>query len=108
MMRVAQTEEKIVAMLHDVIEDSSVTLEELKEYGFPAEILTAVQLLTHGPEQTYVEYIEAIAQNPLATTVKLADLMENMNLSRLPQITEKDRTRYKRYKQAYHRLTAAT
>lgn len=104
MMRVDRIEEKIVALLHDVIEDSDVTMDQLKGYGFSAEIVTAVDALTHQPEESYENYIERIAKNRLATTVKLADLKENMNLSRIPNPTKRDQQRLLRYQNAYQRL----
>lgn len=104
MMRVEKMEEKIVALLHDVIEDSDVTMDELRMHGFSNEILAAVDTLTHKPEQSYEQYIDHISQNRLATTVKLADLTENMNLSRIPSPTEKDYQRLQRYQKAFQLL----
>ncbi len=70
-------EEKIVAVLHDVIEDSDVKLEDL---ALPDHLSLALSLLTHKPEEDYFLYIERIKMNPLATKVKLADLADNMSL----------------------------
>lgn len=72
-----------VALLHDVVEDTHVTLEDL-EQQFPSEVTEAVRLLTRGRGQTYMEYIQCLKQNPLAVKVKLADLAHNMDTSRLP------------------------
>lgn len=72
-----------VALLHDVVEDTHVTLEDL-EQQFPPEVTEAVRLLTRGRGQTYMEYIQCLKQNPLAVKVKLADLVHNMDASRIP------------------------
>ena len=93
-------EEKAVALLHDVIEDSPVSAEELLIAGLPEEVVTAVQVLTKKKEQDYQTYLETVKKNPLARVVKLADLKHNSDLSRLPSITAKDRERLKKYKKA--------
>ena len=94
------TEEKAVALLHDVIEDSPVSAEELLQAGLPETVVTAVQVLTKKKEQDYQTYLETVKKNPLARLVKLADLKHNSDLSRLSSITEKDRERLKKYKKA--------
>lgn len=104
MNRVHTIEQKIVAVLHDMIEDTDITLDQLQEAGFPQPILAAVNTLTRRPEESYEEYIERVSQNPLATVVKLADLTENMNLLRIPSPTPKDDQRIQRYQKAYQRL----
>ena len=86
-------EEKAVALLHDVIEDSPVSAEELLIAGLPVEVVIAVKLLTKKPMQDYQAYLETVKTNPLARVVKLADLKHNSDLSRLPSITVKDRER---------------
>ena len=93
-------EEKAVALLHDVIEDSLVSAEELLQAGLPETVVTAVQVLTKKKEQDYQTYLETVKKNPLARVVKLADLKHNSDLSRLSSITEKDRERLKKYKKA--------
>ena len=93
-------EEKAVALLHDVIEDSPVSAEELLQAGLPETVVTAVQVLTKKKEQDYQIYLETVKKNPLARVVKLADLKHNSDLSRLSSITEKDRERLKKYKKA--------
>lgn len=93
-------EEKAVALLHDVIEDSPVLAEELLQAGLPETVVTAVQVLTKKKEQDYQTYLETVKKNPLARVVKLADLKHNSDLSRLSSITEKDRERLKKYKKA--------
>ena len=93
-------EEKIVALLHDVLEDTSVTREDLLKF-FSNEIVEAVSLLTHKEEDSYMDYLAKIKANPLAKAVKLQDLKHNMDLSRLPNPSEKDLSRLEnKYKPA--------
>ena len=93
-------EEKIVALLHDVLEDTSVTKEDLLKF-FSNEIVEAVSLLTHKEEDSYMDYLAKIKANPLAKAVKLQDLKHNMDLSRLPNPSEKDLSRLEnKYKPA--------
>ena len=92
-------ESQTVALLHDVIEDTSVTLGELKEAGFSDDIITAVDCLTQREDERREEYIMRIAKNPRATMVKLADLQHNQDLSRIENPGEKDFARVARYKE---------
>ena len=98
--QVESEKEKAVALLHDVLEDSSVTAEELLIAGLPETVVTTVQVLTKQTGQDYQSYLQAVKSNPLACRVKLADLKHNSDLSRLTSITEKDRERLKKYKKA--------
>lgn len=98
--------ETCVALLHDVIEDASVTLNELEQAGFSAEIITAVKLLTHDPQIPYEDYILQIKTNPLATKIKIADLMHNADITRLPHPGSKDYERIKKYHHALSLLQA--
>nr|WP_154983833.1 HD domain-containing protein [Paenibacillus xylanexedens] len=104
MNRVESMEEKIVAVLHDVIEDSEVTLEELRGLGFSEEILTAIQLLTRSTEDSYEEFIEKTTTNRTARNVKIADIKENINISRIMNPTEEDYNRLEKYRKALERL----
>lgn len=97
-------EERIVGMLHDVVEDSSWTLLQLKEEGFSDDILDAVDALTRRSDETYDRFIARVARNKLATAVKLSDLTDNMDIRRLPYLSDKDIKRLKRYLKAYKRL----
>ena len=99
--------EKIAALLHDVLEDSDHTLEDLRREGFAEEILEALVCLTHLEGEDYMAYIERICQNPLAARVKHADLQDNMDISRIPQPTEKDFARLEKYKKAKARIEEA-
>lgn len=106
MLSVEKINEKIVALLHDVVEDSEVTFEELANEGFPKKILKAVELLTKTEKKTYEDYIQEIKNNDLARAVKLADLKDNMNITRLKKVTESDKLRIKKYKAAYNLLNS--
>ncbi|MCM0759955.1 HD domain-containing protein [Sporomusa sphaeroides DSM 2875] len=97
-------EEKIVALLHDVVEDTLVTLEELRHQGFSETIVAAVDVLTKRPGVDYADYIHQVKQNSLALTVKIADMTHNMDLSRIPNPTDKDYARIEKYKRALPEL----
>ena len=90
----------IVALLHDVVEDTPVTLGDLRQMGFPAEAVDAVALMTHAKGVPYLEYVAKLRDDPLARTVKLADLRHNSDLTRLDQIGEADRQRAEKYQKA--------
>lgn len=91
-------EEKIVALLHDVVEDTDITLEYLKLAGFSDNIIAAVSVLTKQPGVSYDDYISKLKENPIAARVKVADITHNSDISRIPNPTEKDLERIKRYK----------
>ncbi len=88
----------IVALLHDVVEDSDMTFEKLTEYGFSNTVIESLKLLTHGDDVGYFEYVKNIGTNPISTSVKLADLRHNSDLSRLDVVTEEDLKRVEKYK----------
>ncbi len=97
-------DEIIVALLHDVVEDSKISIKQLKEAGFSDEVITAVSLLTKPKETDYFDYVRQIASDPIARKVKMADLMHNRDLSRLSRVTEEDWQRAKKYEKAYNLL----
>ena len=101
------TEEKIAAILHDVLEDTDYTADDLRKEGFSEEIISALFCLTHKEGEGYIEYIERICENSLAVQVKYADLQDNMDLSRIPDPTEKDLARLEKYKLAKKRIEKA-
>ena len=88
--QVCTEDEKAVALLHDVIEDSPFTAEELLQAGLPETVVTAVQVLTKKKGQDYQTYLENVKSNSLGRVVKLADLKHNSDLSRLSSVTDKD------------------
>ena len=97
-------EECIVAILHDVVEDTDITFEYL-EKEFSDTIVEAIKLLTRDKSIPYDEYIMKLKDNEIAKKVKLADLLHNSNVNRLTQITEKDIIRNHKYKNAIRILT---
>ena len=99
--------ETCVALLHDVIEDTSVTIEDLRKQGISNEVLEALEHITKGKQEPYMEYISRVIQNPLALKVKKCDLEDNMNRSRLEKVTEKDEARLKKYELAYSKVIEA-
>lgn len=101
MLRCNSEAERIVAVLHDVVEDSLYTLDDLRREGFAAEILAAVDLLTHRTEDSYDVYVERLSRNPLARRVKLGDLEDNMDIKRLEDVTSKALERLARYHKAW-------
>ena len=104
MENVNSKEGKIVAILHDIIEDTDVTEDYLLKIGLSKRIVDAVVALTRSEDIDYQEYIKDLSSNPLAKEVKLADLEHNMDLKRLPTLEEKDLERNRKYQIAYHYL----
>ncbi len=99
-------EEKIAGVLHDVVEDSGWTFEMLEAEGFSAEIIAALRCLTKlSANEPYEKFITRIKDNPLAVAVKLNDLSDNMDIRRLPYLSDKDVKRLKKYLKAYKQLT---
>lgn len=90
----------IVALLHDVIEDTDYTIDDLKSMGFDKAVTDAVALMTHADDVEYMDYVAAIKNNPIAKAVKLADLRHNSDLSRLDIVDEKALTRREKYQKA--------
>ena len=97
-------EEKIVAYLHDVVEDTSITIENLANEGFSETIIQAIDTITKKKNESYEEYVQKIAENPLARKVKIADLKHNSDLTRLKKITEKDIARVEKYQKCLNYL----
>ena len=98
-------EEKIVGVLHDLIEDTDVTLTDLSSEGFPEEIIDAVHALSKLDNEDYNHYIGRVKKNNLAVRVKLNDLTDNMDLRRLKEITKDDIERIQKYLKTYDELT---
>lgn len=94
----------IVALLHDVIEDTNYTLSDLSNMNFGNDIIDAISVLTHDSNIPYMEYIAKIKLNPIAKKVKLADLKHNSDLSRLDVVTPKDKERVNKYLEAIELL----
>ena len=98
-------EEKIVGVLHDVVEDTDWSFERLEAEGFAPEIIAALKCVTKISEnENYDAFIERVKKNPLATAVKINDLTDNMDIRRLPYLSDKDVKRLKKYLKAYKKL----
>lgn len=93
--------EQIVAILHDLVEDTDTTITDLLNMGFSETICTAVDVLTHKEEDSYETYIRKISMNTLATKIKLADLKDNTDITRLKGLRKKDFERIEKYHRAY-------
>ena len=104
MARVQTNDERIVALLHDVVEDSDWTLDALRAEGFPSRIVDAIGRLTNREEESYDDFISRVLANPLAARVKLLDIEDNMDMTRLGDLTDKDLERLRKYHAARQRL----
>ena len=97
-------EAKVAALLHDTIEDGGVTAGYLREQGFPDCIVEAVVALTRQEGEDYEDYVRRVAANPIGREVKLADLSDNMDISRIPHPTNRDWSRLEKYRRAWRLL----
>lgn len=95
----------VVALLHDVVEDTAYTLEDLAQTGFGETVIQALTLLTHEASVDYMDYVRAIKDNPVAKAVKLADLRHNSDITRLDTVDEKALARLEKYRKAMELLT---
>ena len=93
-------ETTIVALLHDLVEDTDYTIEALVDMGFDKSITDAIALMTHADNVAYMDYVRAIKDNPIAKAVKLADLKHNSDLTRLETVDEKALSRREKYLKA--------
>ena len=107
MLRLSSPEARIVGVLHDVVEDTSVTLENLREEGFSEAVLEAILSVTKRPGEEYEAFVLRAARDPIGRSVKLADLADNSDLSRIPDPTSKDFERLERYRRAIAAIQAA-
>jgi (p)ppGpp synthase/HD superfamily hydrolase len=106
MLRMNTETEMMVAILHDVVEDTPWTMEQLRGEGFSGEVVDAVDCVTRRETETYAEFVERARYNPVARKVKIADLEDNMDIRRLPEISDKSLQRLKMYHQAWSSLRA--
>lgn len=104
MMRGKTEEEKICGILHDVVEDTEWTFENLKKEGFTDAMIEALRCLTKGEDEPYDDYISRVKNNKLAIAVKLNDLEDNMDVRRMPQMEPNDVDRFNKYLKAYQQL----
>lgn len=91
-------------LLHDVIEDTQYSFEDLQAMGFHATVINALRLLTHDKDTDYMEYVRKVKENPIARAVKMADLLHNSDRSRLEVVTDKDEQRSAKYECALKTL----
>src|SRR5712692_4891534 len=108
MMSVEGEEAQIVAVLHDVIEDTSVTADDLRQAGFSEKVVAAVLCVTHRKEEPYADYVVRCKGNDVARRVKLADLEDNYRPGRTilrPERLQRDLARIRRYVLSYKYLT---
>ncbi len=113
-MRMGSEEAKIVAVLHDVVEDSrdnppetNWTFERLRQEGFSEEVVTALDGVTNRPDEDYDSFVERAGANPISREVKIGDLEDNMNLLRLTELGPKTFERLAKYHRSWRRLTSA-
>jgi (p)ppGpp synthase/HD superfamily hydrolase len=104
MLRMATELEMTVAVLHDVVEDTQLSLEQLRKEGIPEEALTAIDYLTRRDGEPYENFIERVKKNVIARKVKLADLEDNMDIRRLEHLEGKDMQRLDKYLRAWRDL----
>ena len=105
MLRMTSEEEMITAVLHDVVEDTPYTLQDLRQAGYSEHVLAALDGVTRREGESYEEFIERVLPNALASKIKIADLEDNMDLRRISNPQEQDMERLKRYRRAWFRLT---
>lgn len=97
MNRCNTLEEKIVAILHDTIEDTNISPEILKEEGFPDYIIKAILAVTKQEGETYEDFVKRASKNPISCNVKIADIKDNLDVSRLSEVKEKEAARLNKY-----------
>jgi (p)ppGpp synthase/HD superfamily hydrolase len=105
MFRVESYEERIVAVLHDVVEDSRWTLDDLRAEGFSDAVVNSVDALTRRTNESYMEFVRRAGRDPAGRRVKLADLADNSDISRLSSPTDADVARLERYRRAIDELS---
>ena len=99
-LRTRGKKQKTVALLHDVIEDTKITIDHLKQSGFDDEVIKAVEAITKRKSENYHDYLCRVKENEISRAVKISDLLHNSNLKRLKTITQSDLDRVKKYKEA--------
>lgn len=104
MAKMETEEEMVVALLHDVIEDSDYTSDDLLSEGIPSAIVEAVQLLSKVDGESYDQFVDRVSENPLATKIKVADIEDNINILRLESVDQKDLERVAKYHKAWRKL----
>lgn len=108
MFRCESELERIVAVLHDVVEDTGRSFDDLRRLGYSEAVLAALDCVTRRKDESYEQFVERAASNPVARRVKLADLEDNMDVRRLPAVGPEDQKRLDRYVKAWRRLKKIT
>ncbi|MGA9993304.1 MAG: HD domain-containing protein [Thiobacillaceae bacterium] len=106
MLHLLNTEERITAVLHDVVEDCGVSLETLRAEGFSEQVIEAVDSVTRRHEESYEDFVLRAASNPIGRRVKLVDLQDNSDLSRISHPTARDSERIEKYQRAIETIRA--
>jgi hypothetical protein len=106
--RMKTESEQIVAVLHDVIEDTHITMDDLRAYGFSEPVLAALDAVTRRDGESYEAFIQRAKADPIGRRVKIADLIDNSDPSRLPIMGQRDRDRVTKYTLALAELSADT
>lgn len=104
-LKMSSPDEQIVAVLHDVLEDSSTTVEDIERYGFSENVIDALICLTKQDKESYMDYVARVKLNKLATIIKICDLQDNLNITRLESLEDADFQRIKKYHDALGFLT---
>jgi (p)ppGpp synthase/HD superfamily hydrolase len=105
MCRMKTEFEMMAAILHDIVEDTDVSLDDLREAGYPEAVVTAVDCLSRRDDESYEDFVARTMTNLLAVQVKLGDLQDNMDIRRIESLDEDDMKRLKRYQWAWRELT---
>ena len=95
-----------VALLHDVLEDSGFTQKDMLEFGIPFEIVSRCEIITRGKDESYMNFIRRCGDEKIVRYVKMADLLHNMDITRLDKLTEQDLKRLTKYHKCYKYLEA--
>lgn len=104
MMQLKTEDEQIVGVLHDVLEDTDITVSDLLRRGFSGEVIEALKSVTRSEGESYLDFILRAKQNEIGRKVKLADLKDNMDWERIEQPAEEDMKRMQKYQKAYYML----
>ena len=104
MMNMDSDEERMAAILHDVVEDSAVTLDQLRRDGFPEPVIKTVDCLTRREGESYPDFITRASLDPIARKVKRADLLDNLDITRINNLTDRDLTRLSKYHRALKQI----
>jgi (p)ppGpp synthase/HD superfamily hydrolase len=104
MLSMETEEERIVAILHDILEDTDVTVSDLLKRGFSEEVVEAIRSVTRRENESYMDFIRRANENEIGRKVKIADLKDNMNWDRIQQPTDDDLKRMQKYQKAYFQL----